>query len=121
MAEEKKKGKDSRAPLEKRWTRHPISEEEIYNVMVTLPVGKQAGPDRIPNIVFKMLPKLLAPKLCRLLECAVQKGTLPDSFLKGDIGLLFKKGDRNDVRNYRPITLLQGAYKIFTRVLIRRI
>ena len=49
-----------------------------------------------------------------------KEATLPDSFLKGDIGLLFKKGDRDNVCNYRPITLLQGAYKIFTRVLARR-
>ena len=119
MTEERKKGKGlSRASREEM--DEPISEDEIYDVMETLPLGKQAGPDRIPNIVFRMLPKLLAPKLCRLLECALRKGKLPDSFLKGDIGLLFKKGDRDDVRNYRPITLLQGAYKIITRVLARR-
>ena len=119
MTEERKKGKGlSRASREEM--DEPISEDEIYDVMETLPLGKQAGPDRIPNIVFRMLPKLLAPKLCRLLESALRKGKLPDSFLKGDIGLLFKKGDRDDVRNYRPITLLQGAYKIFTRVLARR-
>ena len=98
----------------------PISENEVYDVMASLPLGKQAGPDRIPNIVFKMLPKLLAPKLTRVLQRAVAKGKLPDSFLRGDIGLIFKKGDRDEVRNYRPITLLQGAYKIFTRVLTRR-
>ena len=88
--------------------------------MTSLPLGKQAGPDRVPNIVYKMLPKLLAPKLTRVIQRAVSKGKLPDSFLRGDIGLIFKKGDRDEVRNYRPITLLQGAYKIFTRVLTRR-
>ena len=36
--------------------------------MLTLPLGKQAGPDRIPNVVFKFLPKLLAPKLGELLR-----------------------------------------------------
>ena len=122
MAEERKKGKGlSRASRDEMDA--PRSEEEIYEVMVMLPAGKQAGPNRIPNVVFKMLPKLLAPKLCRLLECAVQKKhcQIASTFLKGDVGLLlFKQGDRDDVRNYRPITLLQGAYKIFARVLARR-
>ena len=49
--------------------------------MLTLPLGKQAGPDRIPNIVFKLLPKLLAPKLGALLRRAVEKGTLPKQML----------------------------------------
>ena len=45
---------------------------------------------------------------------------MPATMLQGDIGLLYKKDDRDDPRNYRPITLLQNAYKIYTRALTRR-
>jgi hypothetical protein len=47
-------------------------------------------------------------------------GKLPDTWLEGDISMLYKKEERDDPRNYRPITLLNGAYKIYTRVLTKR-
>jgi hypothetical protein len=40
--------------------------------------------------------------------------------LEGTISLLYKKGDRADPRNYRPITLLNGDYKLLMRVLASR-
>ena len=98
----------------------PVSKEEIQAVMEKLPLGKQAGPDRIPNAVYKYMSKFFAGKLADVLREARARGRLPAEFLKGDIGLLHKKDDRDEIRNYRPITLLQGAYKIYTRVLAKR-
>ena len=34
--------------------------------------------------------------------------------------MLYKKKDRDDPRNYRPITLLNTDYKVFTRILAKR-
>jgi len=36
------------------------------------------------------------------------------------VTMLYKKGHRSEVRNYRPITLLNSDYKILTRILAKR-
>ena len=101
----------SRAKLEAE-----ITDREVEIVMENLPMGKSAGPDRIPNGVYKFNSKYFGAKLGAVLREAVECGRLPSSFMRGDISVLYKKGERDDPRNYRPITLLQNAYKIFTRI-----
>ena len=98
----------------------PITDAELIEVMERLPTGKQAGPDRIPNEVYKYCSEYFAPKLGIILRGAAIRGRLPEEMRRGDICVLFKKGDRDEIRNYRPITLLQNSYKIFTRVLTQR-
>ena len=99
----------------------PISKGEIQKVMDKLPLGKQAGPNRIPNGVYRVLSKFFAPLLHKVFKEARRKGQLPTSMLEGDITLLFKKNDRTDVRNYRPLTMLNTDYKIYTKILAERL
>ena len=47
-------------------------------------------------------------------------GVFPQGFSDGIVAILYKKGCRTDIRNYRPITLLNGHYKILTRILAKR-
>ena len=97
-----------------------VTEKEVADVMENLPIGKQAGPNRIPNAVFKYLSRSFASKLADVINETTAKDALPAHFLDGDIAMLYKKGPRDDPRNYRPITLLNTDYKIFTRILARR-
>ena len=41
-------------------------------------------------------------------------GVLPHTMMQGDITILYKKGDPRSMKNYRPITLLNIDYKIFS-------
>ena len=62
-----------------------------------------------------------AGELTEVYNEAMEMGQMPRSMLEGEITLLYKKKDPRDVRNYRPITLLNLDYKILTKVLGARI
>ena len=46
--------------------------------------------------------------------------TIPPSWNEAKIIILFKKGDPDDIKNYRPTSLLAHSYKLFTRLLQKR-
>ena len=98
----------------------PMTEEEIEDTMNRLPTGKSPGPDRLPNKFYKVLSKVLAPILTKVINESHEVGCFPPGFSDGTISILYKKKERDDPRNYRPITLLNGDYKVMTRVLATR-
>ena len=50
-----------------------------------------------------------------------RQSILPTVFHEAKIVFLFKKGDPQNMKNYRPISLLSHSYKTFTRLLQTRI
>lgn len=46
---------------------------------------------------------------------------IPTGMLNTKVVLIYKKGDTNKFQNYRPISLLNSMYKLFTAVLQKRI
>ena len=98
----------------------PIGLGEVKSVMNSLPTGKSPGPDRLPNKMYRVLSVVLSKIMVKVLNESQAEGALPETMKQGIISVLYKKKERNDPRNYRPITLLNGDYKIFTRILTRR-
>ena len=55
------------------------------------------------------------------LNDALTRGQLTPSQSTALVVLLFKKGERTERKNYRPISLLSLDYRIMTKVLARRL
>ncbi|KAK6740728.1 hypothetical protein RB195_008899 [Necator americanus] len=51
----------------------------------------------------------------------LHKEKIPDQWKTSRTVLIHKKGDREDLRNYRPICLLSVLYKVFTKIILTRI
>ena len=97
-----------------------VTGKEVIEILNSLSNGKSPGPDRLPNRLYKSMSAVFAPILTKVYNEAHLTGRLPDSMLEGLISLLYKKGPRDDPRNYRPITLLNVDYKILMRILTAR-
>lgn len=46
---------------------------------------------------------------------------IPTQWTKSTIVLLHKKGDKNEISNYRPICLMSNLYKVFSKIILGRI
>ena len=82
--------------------------------------NKATGPDGIPAEFYTQFEYLILERLHAVLTEAVERGWLDENMREGDINLLYKKGDAREVRNYRPITLLQTDYKIYYKLMVAR-
>ena len=51
----------------------------------------------------------------------LKTGKIPSDMKKGCISLIYKIGPKNKIGNYRPISLFNTDFKIFTKILTQRI
>ncbi|MCG8047974.1 MAG: reverse transcriptase family protein, partial [Candidatus Thiodiazotropha endolucinida] len=100
---------------------HEISFDEINKAVKTLKNSKSGGPDLILNEFLKYGINSLRPYLHRLFNVILTTGVFPSCWGEGYIVPLFKKGDAENVENYRGITLLSVVGKLFTCILNNRL
>uniref|UniRef100_G1KVC2 Reverse transcriptase domain-containing protein n=1 Tax=Anolis carolinensis TaxID=28377 RepID=G1KVC2_ANOCA len=95
-----------------------ITEEEIKVAIKSLDANKSPGPDGFTACFYKIDQEETIKYFKTIMNEALNKEIIPDSWKKAEIVLIHKEGlDPNNVRNYRPISLLNTDYKIFTKIL----
>ena len=99
----------------------PIAAKEVKKAIKSMALGKACGPDELPPEVYNYSADRFAPVLCAVFRALEKLGHMPDGLNEGIIALLYKKKCRTDIRNYRPLTLLNTDHKILTSVMARRI
>ena len=78
---------------------------------------KATGPDCIPARLLKSAADELAPGLAHLFQISVDNGKIPLDWKTALVTPVFKKGNRSDPGNYRPISLTSIACMILEHVI----
>ena len=82
---------------------------------------KSPGLDGLPYEFYSKIWGLMGPDLVATFHDSFRPGSLSFSQRTGLITLLYKKHDRLDTKNWRPISLLCTDYKILSKVLTNRL
>lgn len=95
----------------------PVEETEVLNIIQNLRSDCAIGWDNIPAKILKLCSSSLVPIITHICNCAINSGTFPKALKRAVVHPIYKAGAKDDVSNYRPISVLCSLSKILERIL----
>ena len=91
--------------------------DDIKRIIRNLDPNKAHGHDMISIRMLKMSGDFIIEPLFKIFKNCLKCGIFPDHWKKGNIVPTFKKGDKQNIKNYRPVSLLPNCSKILQRMI----
>ncbi|KAI5722002.1 hypothetical protein M8J76_002173 [Diaphorina citri] len=98
-----------------------IMEAEVEKAIGEIKKEKAAGDDGITNELIIYGKESIIPKLTKIFNRILYECEIPKQWKISKIILIFKKGSREDISNYRPISLSSTIYKVFVKIIQQRL
>ena len=100
----------------------PFSGPELHDALCALPRDNCPGEDGLLPSFYLRYWEVLEPAMVHAFQEVMETGRLPKTLSEGLIYLIPKEGgDREEVRHWRPITILNSAYKTLAKALSLRL
>merc|ERR1712112_477018 len=98
-----------------------FSQTEVRSAIKALNNRKAVGTDRTSGEIWKGNIDWPATFATHLLSRCAELYWMPQTWKQGIITYIYKAKERNILKNYRPITLLNMIYKIWATILSNRL
>ena len=83
--------------------------------------SKAAGPDNLAGKFLKDGASILATPMTELCNLSISLARFPDDSKQVKLKPLFKKGNKDEPKNYRPISLLPQISKVIEKIVHEQI
>ena len=99
----------------------PVTVREVKGLLKSLDTKKAIGIDGIPPIILKLSADIIAKPLTDVMNKSIVENNFPTLAKIAKILPFFKKDERSNKKNYRPVSVLSSLSKIFGKVLQNQI
>jgi len=100
---------------------NPVTEGEVVKLAKNLKGKLTAGLDDIPENLVKHCILQIKKPLTHIYNASLNSGVFPDEWKIVKVKPLYKKGDRHDMNNYRPISVISVFAKLLERIMYNRL
>ena len=95
----------------------PASTAEIATIIRSLKPKKSNRENDIETKFLKYNNVIISPVICNIFNSCIEQGKFPDFLKIAEVVPIFKKGDSNQVTNYRPIFFLSQFSKFLEKLI----
>ncbi|KAJ7402309.1 rna-directed dna polymerase from mobile element jockey-like [Pitangus sulphuratus] len=96
----------------------PSDPEIVQDLLLKLDPYKSMGPDGIHPRILKELADFNAKTLSMIFEQLVESREVPADWKLANIVSIFKKGNKEDPRNYRPVSVTSVPGKVMEKIIL---
>ena len=94
-----------------------VTEDRVKKVLNKLNVNKSGGPDNITPRLLRKCSQSLAKPLSIIFNKSLQTGDVPAAWREANVSPLYKKGDKTNPLNYRPVSLTSTVGKVLETII----
>ncbi len=98
-----------------------VTERDILDAMKTMKTASANGPDNVSNRLLKGTINSIITPLRKLFNMSLKSAIFPAKWKEAHVTPVFKSGDRQDKKNYRPISLLSNIGKLLERIIFMKL
>ena len=110
--------KDYLIKTDKRFNFKPTNSSNVLKLLSKLCKSKATGLDNISAKLLRECPDLISNSLTTIFNKSIQMGVFPDEWKNARVTPLYKMvGKRNNMTNYRPISIIPAVAKVFERII----
>lgn len=96
-------------------------ETEIESIILSLRSDSSTGCDGISPSVLKSSREFIIPAVTHICNTSFRTGVFPKALKKALVHPIYKSGDKNNLANYKPISILTTLSKILEKLLNNRL
>lgn len=100
---------------------YPTDADEVLSTIGELKSNKSPGIDKIGTSELKTVADLISLPLAHIVNRCFEDGIFPDIFKIGIIKPVHKSGNKLQLENYRPISLISNIGKVIEKIIKKRL